>query len=71
MPHWKIYLKNRISSRLCRLDGILPTTELPEKYSLRQAFRDHMLYTMEELPRKVDLRSDMTPVEDQSDLGSW
>ncbi len=65
------YLLNRIESRICRLNGILPSSVLPDKPKLRQSFADHMLYSSDQLPPKVDLRANMTPVEDQSRIGSW
>jgi hypothetical protein len=67
----KTYLVNRISGRRCRLNGIRRSTRLPNKPQLRQAFSDHMTYSADQLPPKVDLRPDMTPVEDQSQIGSW
>ena len=68
---FKTYLINRIDSRKFRLNGILPSNRLPTKQKLCQAFRDHVLYSPAQLPHKVDLRDDMTPVEDQSEIGSW
>ena len=67
----KTYLLNKINARKCRLNGILPSTRLPRKHNLRQPFRDHLLYNAQELPPKADLRDQMTPVEDQSRIGSW
>jgi hypothetical protein len=67
----KTYLLNRIDSRKFRLNGIWPSTRLPNKRKLCQAFRDHIVYSPNELPHKVDLRNNMTPVEDQSKIGSW
>jgi hypothetical protein len=67
----KTYLVDRINSRKFYLNGILPSTRLPNKQKLCQAFRDNVLYSPNQLPHKVDLRSDMTPVEDQSNVGSW
>ncbi|UJR16844.1 hypothetical protein I4U23_003743 [Adineta vaga] len=66
----KTYLLNRIDARRFRLNGIIPSNRLPSKQKLCQAFRDHVLYAPADLPHKVDLRSDMTPVEDQSRIGS-
>ncbi|CAF4560492.1 unnamed protein product, partial [Rotaria sp. Silwood2] len=42
----------------------------PEDESLRQKFSDHIKLSTSELPSKVDLRSHMTPVENQADIGS-
>jgi hypothetical protein len=67
----KTYLFDRIDSRKFRLNGIVPSNHLPSKQQLCQAFRDHVLYSANQLPHKVDLRRDMTLVEDQSELGSW
>lgn len=65
------YLLNRIESRICRLNGIKQSDDLPRKAQLCQSFSDHMMYSNDQLPPKVDLRSNMTPVEDQSRIGSW
>ena len=65
------YLMNRVEARLCRLNGIQQSNHLPSKPQLRQSFADHVIYTSDQLPPKVDLRPDMTSVEDQSKIGSW
>jgi hypothetical protein len=70
MPY-KTFLTNKINSKKFRLNGLVPSSRLPNKRQLCQTFRDHVLYRAEQLPPKVDLRSDMTPVEDQSRIGSW
>lgn len=67
----KTYLRNLINNRKCRLNGIWPSTHLPHNHQLRLTFADHVVYTAEQLPPKTDLRPDMTPVEDQSQIGSW
>ena len=67
----KTYLRNLIDNRKWRLNGIWPSNRLPNKHQLRQAFGDHILYSAEQLPPKTDLRPNMTPVEDQSQIGSW
>jgi hypothetical protein len=65
------YLLNRIESRICRLNGIIESDSLPSKPQLRKLFADHVIYNSDQLPPKVDLRANMTPVEDQSRIGSW
>jgi hypothetical protein len=67
----KKFLINRNKNRKFRLNGVWPSTRLPIKARLCQAFRDHVLYSAETLPPKADLRDQMTPVEDQSQIGSW
>ena len=67
----KTYLINKIQDRKFRLNGIIPSNRLPFKHRLCQSFSQHRLYAAEQLPPKVDLRPDMTPVEDQSSIGSW
>ena len=67
----KTYLVNKLNGKKFRLNGLVPSNVLPRKINLRQKFRDHMIYRADQLPPKVDLRSDMTPVEDQSTIGSW
>ncbi|CAF4063790.1 unnamed protein product, partial [Rotaria sordida] len=66
----RTYLYNRLSAQKFRLNGVLPSVSLPSKENLRQFFSDHILFNDDQLPPKVDLRSDMTPVEDQSRIGS-
>ncbi len=65
------YLLNRIESRACRLNGIVESSDLPSKPKLCQSFADHVLYSNDQLPPKVDLRANMTPVEDQTRIGTW
>ena len=67
----KIYLINKIKNKKFRINGILPSIRLPQKERLCQAFSEHIIYTVDQLPPRVDLRPDMTPVEDQSRIGSW
>ncbi|UJR09188.1 hypothetical protein I4U23_013436 [Adineta vaga] len=69
MP-FKTYLINKIKHKRFRLNGIVPSKRLPRKDKLCQEFRDHKVLQADELPPKVDLRPDMTPVEDQSRIGS-
>ncbi|CAF3373550.1 unnamed protein product [Rotaria socialis] len=69
MPQ-KSYLLNRNQSRICRLNGILESMTMPNKPELCQSFSDHVIYSADKLPPKVDFRSSMTAVEDQSKLGS-
>jgi hypothetical protein len=64
---FKRYLTSKLSIEKLRLSNILPTTHLPSPKRLSQAFRRHRA---DQLPPKVDLRPDMTPVEDQSNIGS-
>ncbi|CAF2063912.1 unnamed protein product [Rotaria magnacalcarata] len=66
----KTYLINKINAQKHRLNGIIPSNRLPSKSNLCRAFRDNIVYTQKELPPKVDLRKDMTRVEDQSKIGS-
>lgn len=67
----KTYLFNRLESRVCRLNGIVHSSSRPEKAELRQTFSSHVLYSSDQLPPKVDLRPNLTEVEDQSTIGSW
>ncbi|CAF2695871.1 unnamed protein product [Rotaria sp. Silwood2] len=66
----KTYLINKTNNRKFRLDGILRSRRLPDKNQLCQNFRQYMVLKANELPPKVDLRLNMTPVEDQSKIGS-
>jgi hypothetical protein len=67
----KKFLMNRNQNRKFRLNGLIRSIRLPHKQSLRQAFQDHIVYNSDQLPPKADLRNSMTPVEDQSQIGSW
>ncbi len=49
----------------------MPSKRLPQKAKLQKHFSNHMLFSDPQLPPKVDLRFQMTPVEDQSSIGSW
>ncbi|CAF0750320.1 unnamed protein product [Adineta ricciae] len=69
MPR-KTFLLNRSEARACRLNGIQESQYLPQRPELRQSFADHVIYNSNQLPPKVDLRPNMTPVEDQSRIGS-
>ncbi|CAF1035104.1 unnamed protein product [Rotaria magnacalcarata] len=66
----KTYLVSKANNKKFRLDGIRRSQRLPEKAQLRQTFAAHVLYGASQLPPKVDLRSEMTAVEDQSQLAS-
>jgi hypothetical protein len=70
MP-FKNFLINKVNNQRFRINGIVRSNRLPRKKQLCQAFSQHRLYAAEQLPPKVDLRPDMTPVEDQSQIGSW
>ena len=65
------YLFNQITHKRYRLNGIKISNRLPHKEFLKHLFADHVQFNDDELPPKVDLRPEMTPVEDQSTVGSW
>ncbi len=67
----KRFLISKFKQKKFRVDGLIDSPRLPNKPQLRQRFDGHVLYRPEQLPRKVDLRSDMTPVEYQEEIGSW
>ena len=67
----RTYIINRFYDTKCRLNGIKPSTRMPSKKQLAQYFSDHIQLNIDQLPPKVDLSSAMTPVEDQSKIGSW
>ncbi|UJR09186.1 hypothetical protein I4U23_013434 [Adineta vaga] len=66
----RTYLINQFNNKKCRLNGIKPSKRMPYKEKLCQHFSDCIQLNNDELPPKVDLRSEMTPVEDQSRVGS-
>ncbi|CAF4539423.1 unnamed protein product, partial [Rotaria sp. Silwood2] len=49
---------------------MLASARMPSCAQLQQKFSDHMTLNQSQLPRKMNLRSEMTPVEDQSQIGS-
>jgi hypothetical protein len=71
MPITKTYLVNKTSLKKSRLNGIIRSTRLPQKSSLQKHFSNHIRLGAQQLPPKVNLRSEMTPIEDQSSIGSW
>ncbi|CAF0943667.1 unnamed protein product [Adineta steineri] len=66
----KSFLTSTNTSQRFRVNGLIPSSRLPNKRQLCQSFHNHVIYRADQLPPKVDLRSDMTPVEDQSQIGS-
>ena len=67
----KTYLTNRATAQRYRVDGLVSSSDIPNQRRSCQAFSSHALYRADQLPDKVDLRPGMTPVEDQSAVGSW
>jgi hypothetical protein len=65
------FLSNRTAKRKCRLNGIVPAKRLPHKANLQKKFSDYRIFNGSQLPQKVDLRFEMTPIEDQASIGSW
>ncbi|UJR09187.1 hypothetical protein I4U23_013435 [Adineta vaga] len=66
----KRYLSRKFSDHKQRLTNILPTVHLRHRKRSKESFRHHRIYRTDQLPPKVDLRPDMTPIENQLDLGS-
>jgi len=60
----------RTGNKYC-IDGLANSLEKPESVSIRKDFSDCMTLQEDQLPPKVDLRSKMTPVEDQRQIPSW
>ena len=74
MPHIqtrKLFLINHKTMKRYCVRGLKSSTEKSTHKSLRKKFTRHTIYRPDELPPKIDLRSWMTPVEDQSDINSW
>ena len=59
------------NGRQFRLNGCIPSDRLPNHPKLQQRFSSRRGVTEVQLPNEFDLRPDMTPVENQSTLGSW
>ncbi|CAF1293122.1 unnamed protein product [Rotaria sp. Silwood1] len=66
----RTYLINRLTDAIYRLNGIEPSHRMPHKEDLRQSFSDHVLFSSDQLPPKVDLQPYMTTVEDQSRIAN-
>lgn len=66
-----LYLVNKTAGEKYRLNGALPSNGLPRKANLQKNFSNHVCLNQAQLPPKVDLRSAMTAVEDQSRSSSW
>ena len=62
---------NELESTQYRSDGLIPSTTPPSQQQLYRAFHDDTIYSAAPVLPQVDLRSDMPPVEDQSQLGTW
>jgi hypothetical protein len=67
----RTYLIDRHTKAKYRIDGLLPSDSTSEEACCGQNFSDHIVLGSAQLPPKVDLRSKMTPVEDQSGTNSW
>jgi hypothetical protein len=67
----KVFLVDKATKQKYRLNGSIPSTELPNNANLQQNFSEHACLSAPQLPPKVDLRPSMTAVEDQSFIGSW
>lgn len=64
------YILNRRTNERYYIDGFTPLTE--EEYNqLMERFRVNYIHQKEVLPRKVDLRGKMTPIEQQQRTNSW
>lgn len=67
---FKSYVVRKLSMNKSRLSQILPTTPLLNTKRLSDVFRHHISDRSTQNPSAVDLRSNMTPVEDQLNIGS-
>ncbi|CAF1226848.1 unnamed protein product [Adineta steineri] len=66
----KTYIVNKTTGEKYRLNGVLPSASLPagSAAGVAKAFAPLIRYPVEELPPKVDLRNDMTEIENQDPL---
>ncbi|CAF1299405.1 unnamed protein product, partial [Rotaria sp. Silwood1] len=64
------YLHDKKTGDKYCINGLVPSTEAPESVSIHKNFSDCMKLEAADLPPKVDLRSKMTPVENQGPLPS-
>ncbi len=67
---FKNYLTRKLNIQRSCLTHILPTIHLTNIKRLPKVFLHHLLYKVDQLPPKVDLRPDMTAIENQSSIGS-
>jgi hypothetical protein len=67
----RTFLTDKKTKSKWRLNGVLPSKRLPQKAKLQKKFGSYRLFSQPQLPPKVDLRFAMTPIEDQSSVGSW
>ena len=67
----KTYTRKYFSPKKLRLNRVPPLKRLPNNPVLGQNYVDHMAFDSADLPPKVDLRPDMTPIEQKSEVGSW
>ena len=67
----RTYLTNKENNTKFRLNGIIRSTNPPNTNAMRLCAGQNFLLAANKLPPKVDLRPDMTSVENQSSAASW
>lgn len=67
----KTYFVDHINNCRYPLNGVIPSTAPTTVTAATRLFRYHMVLSAPELPPQVDLRPDMTAVEQQAQANSW
>ena len=67
----KTYLVDHKTKHKYCVSGLKAGGGMPQKENLRERFSDHKKLNKAQLPPRVDLRAEMTPIEDQSATASW
>jgi hypothetical protein len=67
----KTYLVDRKTKEKYCVSGLQPCGSMPQKENLQKKFSSHRTLSSNQLPPRVDLPPEMTPIEDQSQTGSW
>lgn len=66
----KTYFVDYINNRRYPLNGVIPSGRSLAETAPNNLFQSHIVLNASELPPKVDLRPDMTPIENQSSANS-
>ena len=67
----KTYFVDHINNRRYPLNGVIPSGRSTSQAASNELFRNHIVLSSSQLPPKVDLRPDMTAIENQWTANSW
>ena len=73
MPVKRLFLVNQRTSKKYRMNGLHPSKKMPQVKNLEVDASHSMISEKEsnQLPVGVDMRTYMSPVQDQSGIASW